>query len=201
MTLTFDTLKKFERVISEYTGAPFVVLTDSCTHAIELCMRYKNPGPVTCRAHTYLSVPMMLHKLGVQFYYDHEPWEYEYRLAPSNIWDSARAFDRGMYRANALQCISFGPSKRLEIGHGGAILTNKEHEYTTLKQMAYDGRDLDISPWQDQVNFCIGYHYGMRLEDAQLGIQMMSNNKLKEKYTQLVEYPDCSKLNIDHLPK
>lgn len=201
MTLTFDTLKKFERVISEYTGAPFVVLTDSCTHALELCMRYKNPGPVTCSAYTYLSVPMMLHKLGVQFYYDHEPWEYEYRLAPSNIWDSARAFDRGMYRANALQCISFGPSKRLEIGHGGAILTNKEHEYTTLKKMAYDGRDLDISPWQDQVNFCIGYHYGMRLEDAQLGIQMMSNNKLKEKYTQLVEYPDCSKLNIDHLPK
>lgn len=201
MTLTFDTLKKFERVISEYTGAPFVVLTDSCTHALELCMRYKNPGPVTCSAYTYLSVPMMLHKLGVQFYYDHEPWEYEYRLAPSNIWDSARAFDRGMYRANALQCISFGPSKRLEIGHGGAILTNKEHEYTALKKMAYDGRDLDISPWQDQVNFCIGYHYGMRLEDAQLGIQMMSNNKLKEKYTQLVEYPDCSKLNIDHLPK
>lgn len=201
MTLTFDTLKKFERVISEYTGAPFVVLTDSCTHALELCMRYKNPGPVICSAYTYLSVPMMLHKLGVQFYYDHEPWDYEYRLAPSNIWDSARAFDQGMYRANALQCISFGPSKRLEIGHGGAILTNKEHEYTALKKMAYDGRDLDISPWQDQRDFCIGYHYGMRLEDAQLGIQMMSNNKLKEKYTQLVEYPDCSKLNIDHLPK
>ena len=83
MTLTYDTLKQFERVISEYTGAPYVVLTDSCTHALELCMRYRNPGPVTCSAYTYLSVPMMLYKLGVPFYWDQEPWEYEYRLAPS----------------------------------------------------------------------------------------------------------------------
>lgn len=201
MTLGYDTLKKFECVISEYTGAPFVVLTDSCTHALELCMRYRNPGPVKCRAHTYLSVPMMLHKLNVPFYWDHEPWEYEYNLAPSNIWDSARAFDRGMYRAGRLQCVSFGPTKRLEIGHGGAILTNKEHEYTALKRMAYDGRDLDIKPWQNQKTFSIGYHYGMRLEDAQLGIQMMANNKLKERYTQLVDYPDCSKLNIDKSSK
>jgi len=201
MTLTYNTLKQFEGVISEYTGAPYVVLTDSCTHALELCMRYKNPGPVTCSAYTYLSVPMMLHKLNVPFYWDHEPWEYEYRLAPSNIWDSARAFDRGMYRAGRLQCVSFGPGKRLEIGHGGAILTNKEHEYTALKRMAYDGRDLDIEPWQDQKEFSIGYHYGMRLEDAQLGIQMMTNKKLKERHTQLVDYPDCSKLNIDKLSK
>ena len=41
----------------------------------------------------------------------------------------------------------------------------------------------------------------MRLEDGQKGIQMMQQNKLKEKGTQLVNYPDCSKLNIDHLPK
>ena len=201
MTLTYDTLKQFERVISKYTGAPYVVLTDSCTHALELCMRYRNPGPVICSAYTYLSVPMMLHKIAVPFYWDHEPWEYEYRLAPSNIWDSARAFDEGMYCAGRLQCISFGPTKRLEIGHGGAILTNKEHEYVALKRMAYDGRDLDIKPWQDQKTFGIGYHYGMRLEDAQLGIQMMANNTLKEKYTQAVEYPDCSKLNIDKSSK
>ena len=89
----------------------------------------------------------------------------------------------------------------MEIGHGGAILTNKQHEYVALKRMAYDGRDLDIKPWQNQKTFSIGYHYGMRLEDAQLGIQMMANNTLKEKYTQAVEYPDCSKLNIDKSSK
>lgn len=202
MILDYDHLTKFEAMLSEYTGAPYVVLTDSCTHAIELCLRYKNPGPCVVPAHTYLSIPMTFHKLGVPYYYDtHNDWQYEYRLAPSNIWDSARAFDRGMYRADALQCLSFGHSKRLEIGHGGAILTNKKHEYTALKQMAYDGRDLSISPWQDQINFSVGYHYNMRLEDAARGMWLMSNGTLKSKESQLVEYPDCSKLNIDHLPK
>ncbi len=202
MILSFETLTQFERVISEYTGAPYVVLTDSCTHAIELCLRYKNPGPCFIPAHTYLSIPMTFHKLGIPYYYDaHNDWQYEYRLAPSNIWDSARAFDHGMYRAGALQCLSFGHSKRLEIGHGGAILTNKQHEYTALKQMAYDGRDLQISPWQDQVNFCVGYHYNMRLEDAARGMFLLANGNLKNKESQLVEYPDCSKLNIDKLPK
>lgn len=199
--LSYETITDFEKVISDYTGAPYVVLTDCCTHALEICFRYKNPGPVTCSANTYISVPMMLHKLNIPFFFDHEPWEYEYRFAPSNIYDSARAFDKGMYRAGALQCLSFGYSKRLEIGHGGAILTNKKHEYQAMKRMAYDGRDLSISPWQDQVNFSVGYHYFMKLGDAALGIQMMKENKLQDKSTQLVQYPDCSKLNIDHLPK
>jgi len=201
MILSYSTLTNFEKDISKYTGAPYVVLTDSCTHALEICFRYKQTGPVVCPAHTYLSVPMMLHKLDIPFYYDHEPWEYEYRFPPSNIWDSARAFEQGMYRAGQLQCLSFGPSKRLEIGHGGAILTNKLHEYTAMKRMAYDGRDLNISPWQDQKDFVIGYHYNMRLEDALRGTQMLQDAELKDKQSQLVEYPDCSKLNIDHLPK
>lgn len=199
--LSFDTLKEFENALSDYTGAPYVVLTDCCTHALELCFRYKNPGPVTCNAHTYLSVPMMLHKLGIPFFWDHETWEYEYRLAPSNIWDSARAFKQGMYRAGALQCLSFGHSKRLELHAGGAILTDNKQDYLALKRMAYDGRDLDITPWQSQESFKIGYHYGMRLETAAKGIDMLANGDLKEQHTQLVKYPDCSKLNIDVLPK
>jgi len=200
--LSFNLLKEFEKMISEYTGAPYVILTDSCTHAIELCLRLKNPGPCVIPSRTYISVPMIFHKLGIPYYYDtYNNWQYEYRLTPSNIWDSARAFDRGMYRAGALQCLSFGHTKRLEIGHGGAILTSNKQDYTTLKKMAYDGRDLAISPWQDQVNFSVGYHYNMRLEDAEKGMWLLSNGTLKSKESQLVEYPDCSKLNIDHLPK
>lgn len=200
--LNFNILKEFEQAISDYTGAPYVVLTDSCTHAIELCLRYKNPGPCVIPSRTYLSIPMLFHKLNISYFYDtHNDWQYEYRLAPSNIWDSARAFDKEMYQSGQLQCLSFGHNKRLEIGHGGAILLDNKDEHTILKQMAYDGRDLDISPWQDQKNFQIGYHYGMRLEDAQLGLDMLNYGQLPPKEKQLVEYPDCSKLNIDHLPK
>ena len=63
MILSYSTLTNFEKDISKYTGAPYVVLTDSCTHALEICFRYKQTGPVVCPAHTYLSVPMMLHKV------------------------------------------------------------------------------------------------------------------------------------------
>lgn len=194
--LNYDTLKKFEQTISEYTGAPYVVLTDCCTHALELCFRYKNPGPVICPAHTYVSIPMMLYKLNIPFYYDHEPWEYEYRFAPSNIWDSARAFDKGMYRAGALQCLSFGNSKRLDLKRGGAILTSNREDYIALKKMAYDGRDLDITPWYSQASFEIGYHYKMDLETAQQGIEKLTQGQLADKKSQLINYPDCSILNV-----
>jgi dTDP-4-amino-4,6-dideoxygalactose transaminase len=194
---SFETLLDFEKLLSNYTGAPYVVLTDSCTHAMELCIRFKKSGYVTCNSNTYISVPMMLYKTGTMFAWDNTPWEYEYQLGNSGIWDSARAFDKGMYRAGQLQCLSFGHSKRLEIGHGGAILLDNLSVYTALSRMAYDGRDLSISPWQNQKTFKIGYHYNMRLEDALRGMQMLENGELKDKQSQLVNYPDCSKLNID----
>ena len=194
--LSFDLLLEFEEEISAYTGAPYVVLTDCCTHALEMCILYKSPTKLSCSAHTYLSVPMMLHKLKIPFTYNHKPWQFEYQLEPSNIWDSARAFNQGMYRKGALQCVSFGHSKRLEIGHGGCILTDNKEDYLILKQMAFDGRDLNISPWQNQKEFRIGYHYYMRLEDAQKGLDMLRNGKLNSKESQIVNYPDCSKLNI-----
>jgi hypothetical protein len=196
--LNYDALLKFEKQISEYTGAPYVVLTDSCTHAIELCLRYRMPfEKYSIPKHTYLSIPMLFYKLRYSFEYNDDEWEYEYQIKPTNIWDSARAFDRGMFRKGQLQCLSFGHTKRLEIGHGGAILTGSSYIYHTIKKMAYDGRDLSVSPWQDQTRFELGFHYNMRLEDARKGTIMMNRQILKDKNTQIVNYPDCSKLNID----
>jgi len=37
--MSFQKLFDFELALAEYTGAPYVVLTDGCTHALELCMR------------------------------------------------------------------------------------------------------------------------------------------------------------------
>ena len=198
MSLNYEILDEFEKCISEYTGAPYVVLTDSCTHAIELCLRYRMPYDMySIPKHTYLSIPMLLHKLDYNFDYNLDDWQYEYQIKPTNIWDSARAFDRGMYRKGQLQCLSFGHSKRLEIGHGGAVLTGSKYIYHTIRKMAYDGRDISISPWEKQIKFELGFHYNMRLEDAQKGLQMLKNNQLKDKATQIVQYPDCSKLEIN----
>ena len=34
-----ESVRKFEQELATFTGAPYVVTTDCCTHAIELCFR------------------------------------------------------------------------------------------------------------------------------------------------------------------
>ena len=41
--MSFELIEKFENKIAKFYGAPYAVAVDSCTHAIELCLRYKNP--------------------------------------------------------------------------------------------------------------------------------------------------------------
>ena len=198
--MNYSILQDFENLISEYTGAPYVVLTDSCTHAIELCLRFQKwKNPINLPRHTYISVPMVVHKLGLDVYYDPEiTWEYEYRLAPTNIWDSARAFDEQMYVRGRMQCLSFGHTKRLEIGHGGAILLDRGYDCEVLKAMAYDGRHLFISPWENQKTWHLGFHYNMRLEDAARGIELLSRpDEMPNMKSQIVTYPDVSKISIN----
>jgi dTDP-4-amino-4,6-dideoxygalactose transaminase len=199
--MNYELLTQFEDVLSNYTGAPYVILTDSCTHAIELCLRHQEyNGPVILPHKTYVSIPMTMHKLGLEIYWDKEyDWDYEYRIAPTNIWDSARAFDKNMYVGGRMQCLSFGHDKRLAIAHGGAILLDSRADYLSLKPKAYDGRRIeDYTLWQEQNRWCVGYHYNMRLEDAAKGIRMMKKeDKLPTKESQLTTYPDVSILKID----
>ena len=195
--VSFEKFTEFETALGEYTGAPYVVLTDCCTHAVELCLRYKGIVITTLPYRSYISIPMTMHKLGISYHYDTEvEWEYEYRIGLTNIWDSARKFAKDMHRASQIQCLSFGHSKRLEIGHGGAILTSNKHDADILRLMAYDGRDLSISPWQDQKVFRVGYHYKPSIEDCEKGLYMLANNKLKTKESQQVKYPDLTKIEI-----
>jgi len=193
----FEKFIEFETALSEYTGSPHVVLTDCCTHAVELCLRLKGIGISTIPYRNYLSIPMTFHKLGIEYHLDTEvEWEYEYRIGLTTIWDSARGFDKDMYRAGQMQCLSFGHSKRLEIGHGGAILTSNKDHADQLRKMAYDGRDLSVSPWQDQKTFHVGYHYKPSIEDCEKGLYMLANNQLKTKQSQLVKYPDLTEIEI-----
>ena len=192
----FEKFSEFEQALSEYTGSPHVVLTDCCTHAVELCLRYKGTGTAALPYRSYISIPMTMHKLSIDYHYDKIEWTYEYPIGLTNIWDSARGFDKDMYRAGQMQCLSFGHSKRLEIGHGGAILTSNKDDADKLRKMAYDGRDLSVSPWQDQKTFHVGYHYKPSIEDCEKGLYMLANNQLKPKQSQLVKYPDLTKIEI-----
>jgi len=196
--MNYSVLTDFERTLCNYTGAPYAVPVDCCTHAIELCMRHQGvTGTVTIPKHTYVSALMVLYKLGLRVQFTDEHWVYEYNYGNTNIWDSARGLQENMYRSGQMQCLSFGHSKRLQIGHGGAILSDNYNDYVAIKRMAYDGRDLSITTWQQQNKWHIGYHYNMRLEDAVLGKQMLESNQLRSLESQVVEYPDVSKLNIE----
>jgi len=200
--MSFDTIFQFEKQLAEYTGAPFAIMTDCCTHAIELCLRYEQSiehiDHVEFTAYTYLSVLMTMHKLGINYDLRDEYWIGEYPILGTQIWDSARRLERNMYRPSTMQCLSFGYSKPIEIGHGGAILLDNEVAYNKLIRMRYDGRDLNISPWSEQVTFEVGYHYRPTVEDAERGLVLLEEYKKKDNTGPVyVQYPDCRLINIE----
>jgi dTDP-4-amino-4,6-dideoxygalactose transaminase len=190
----FEKITEFERALAQFTGAPYAIMTDCCTHAIELCLRYDKHTRVLFPAHTYLSIPMTMHKLGISYDYTDKPWIGEYQFISTRIWDSARLLKQDMYRPGQLQCLSFGYGKPLEIGRGGAVLTDDLEVYDTLKHQCYDGRDLSISPWEDQKTFKVGYHYKPTIEEAVIGLEKLPLVDQTPKYHQ---YPDLREIIIE----
>ena len=169
----FDKILEFETALAEFTGAPHAIMTDCCTHAIDLCLRYDQVRACRFTPYTYLSMPMTMHKLGIEYQYlDHawQRWVGEYQILETRIWDSARRLEANMYRAGQMQCLSFGHNKPLSIGRGGAILLDDATAYQSLLRMRYDGRDLTIKPWIEQKEFSVGYHYRPTIEEAESGL-------------------------------
>ena len=189
----FDDILKFEQALAEYTGAPYAVMTDCCTHAIEMCLRYKKVVHTKFTAYTYLSIPMTMHKLRIDYELVPEKWTGEYRFYGTDIWDSARRLERNMYRSGMMQCLSFGYNKPLHIGHGGAILLDDYEAYDVLLQQRYDGRNLNFTPWQAQQTFVVGYHYRPAIEDARIGLEKLYFVDEPPKYHQ---YPDLRDITI-----
>jgi hypothetical protein len=193
--MSFDALFKFEQDLAKYTGAPFVVATDGCTHAIELCLRYDRPSMLAFTAFTYLSIPMLMHHLQINYVLTSEEWTGEYQFHGTRIWDSARRLEPGMYRPGQIQCLSFGWSKPLNLGTGGAILLDDEQAYRTLSAWRSDGRDLRIQPWEDQLVFSPGWHYCPSLELCERGSQLLPTILPA---SQKERYPDCRNISIVH---
>jgi dTDP-4-amino-4,6-dideoxygalactose transaminase len=193
----FEKILEFETALAQFTGAPYAVMTDCCTHAIELCMRHDRVEFCTFTPFTYLSIPMLMHKLDIEYEYevdDPAQWVGEYRFLSTRIWDSARRLEKDMYRPGQIQCVSFGHNKPLSIGRGGAILLDDELAYQALLQMRYDGRDLTISPWALQQEFRVGYHYRPTIEEAERGLELL--NQYQSQLPREVVYPDCRQISI-----
>lgn len=191
--MSFESLFHFEDELSRYTGAPYVVITDGCTHAIELAMRWYKIQKVEFTAYTYLSIPQTMLNLGIEYTLIDEQWSGEYQFHGTNIWDSARRLEPNMYRPGQVQCLSFGFGKPLEIGKCGAILLDDQNAFWHLSRMRSDGRDLATEPWIDQQVFVPGWHYCPTLEACVRGRELLPNI---EPQCQTVEYPDCRRIQI-----
>lgn len=189
----FTAILEFEQAVAEYTGAPYCVTTDCCSHAIEIAFRLTQHDPVIrFPAHTYLSVPMTLYKLGIQFEMTDQPWRGEYEFKGSRVWDCARRFESDMYRTGTIQCISFGRTKPLQIERGGCLLTDNEELYQAASRMRMDGRDIfRYAPWIQQRDFNLGFHYYMRPEECVRGLNLLNNREFTEQLDSYYNYPDC----------
>ena len=194
--MSFQVLFDFESALSEYTGAPYVVLTDGCTHALELCFRYDNIKETAFTPYTYLSVPMLMHHLGIKYecytQQHRQQWVGEYKFEGTRIWDSARRLEHNMYRSGQMQCLSFGWTKPLQLGKVGAILLDDPEAYRIMSRQRSDGRDLNL-PWETETDLILGYHYCPTLELCARGIELLPTIEPK---AQPGIYPDLRKISF-----
>ena len=191
--MSFQTLFDFESALAKYTGAPYCVVTDGCTHALELCFRYDRVQRTQFTARTYLSVPMLMHHLGIEYNLVDESWIGEYSFLNTRIWDSARRLEPGMYRAGQMQCLSFGWTKPLQLGKAGAILLDDYSAYKKFSRQRSDGRDLNI-PWETETELILGYHYCPTLELCAQGLELLP---VITPQAQPGVYPDCRNILIN----
>lgn len=196
MIIMFNHVLEFEKQIADFYGAPYAIATDSCTHAVELCLRLHRPSRVSLPKHTYLSIPMTFMKLDIPFVWAHRKWSDMYTIKGTNIIDAAVLWEPDSYQSHTNMCLSFQFKKHLGLGRGGMILTDNESDYHYLKKMVYDGRDL-TKPWADQDIDTIGYHYYMTPETAIEGSNKFElvKNLLPQAWS-WKDYPDLSKLTV-----
>lgn len=187
---------EFEKRIAEFFGAPYAVAVDSCTHGIELCLRYKKVDIIRTPKHTYLSVPMLAKKLNISHFWDNVDEWFNYYHVGNDIFDAAVYWKKDGYIPNTLMCLSFQYQKHLSLGRGGMILCPDKESYEQLKKMSYDGRLPDI-PWREQDIDTMGYHYYMTPETALLGLQKLPDaiERTPRKWV-YTDWPDLTQMKI-----
>jgi dTDP-4-amino-4,6-dideoxygalactose transaminase len=195
----------FEKALSDYTGAPYVVTVDNQSNALFLSLMYEkvNNLEITIPCRTYPSVPCEIIHAGARVKFhevEGKTIKGAYQLYPTKVWDSALRFTYGMYKSNTHMCISFtGPYKHFKLSKGGAILTDSEEAYIWFKRARYSGR-RECSYHEDHFDM-LGWNFYMMPELAARGLLLMNQfytSKGQPKHNKDLElpYPDLSKFPI-----
>ena len=193
----FEVVRQFERRIAEYAGSKYAVAVDSCTNALFLsCMYLKVKGhEITLPKRTYVSVPQSVIHAGGKVKFKDIKWKGTYQLNPFPIVDGAKRFTKGMYEKDTLHCLSFHMKKILDIGRGGAILTDDEEAVEWLKQARFDGRH-EVPLHHDEFKI-LGWNMYMTPEQAGRGLwKMMGLPEHNKDQSATPPNPDLSKYTI-----
>jgi dTDP-4-amino-4,6-dideoxygalactose transaminase len=200
----------FEKALSDYTGAPYVITVDNQSNALFLALYYEHyvkksieSSSISIPSRTYPSVPCEIIHAGlkVDFYpVEGSTLRGAYQLKGSNVWDSALKFTADMYSPNTHMCVSFtGPYKHFKLSKGGAILTDSLEAYHWFRRARYSGR-RECSYHDDYFDM-IGWNFYMMPELAARGLLLMNqfyNLDGTKKHNEDLElpYPDLSKYEI-----
>jgi len=196
--MSFEPVRKFENELAKFFGCPYAIAVDSCTHGIELCVRYQKLDQISVPKRTYLSVPFLAKKLNIDLEWRDENWQDYYKVSdhPKPIYDAAVLWRRDSYIPGSFMCISFQYAKHLSLGRGGVILLDEEEDAIQLKKMSYDGRIPDV-PWREQNIDTFGLHYYMTPEVAATGLEKLPEaiNTKPHKWV-VTDWPDLTELEI-----
>jgi dTDP-4-amino-4,6-dideoxygalactose transaminase len=196
--MSFETVSKFEKSIAKFFGSPYAIAVDSCTHGIELCLRYQNIKKISVPKRTYISVPFLANKMNIDLEWRDEVWSNYYKVNDTMkpIYDAAVMWEKDSYLFGSMMCLSFQFQKHLSLGRGGAILLDNKEDMIELKKMSYDGR-LPNAPWREQDIDTFGYHYYMTPETAQLGLDKLDDaiNSTPKQWV-VTDWPDLTKMKV-----
>ena len=93
--------------VAEFFGSPYAISVDSCTHGLELCLRYEQYNDITIPCRTYISVPFLAQKLNLNWKWREEDWVNYYYLGNTNIIDAAVLWKSNSYIPGTYMCVSF----------------------------------------------------------------------------------------------
>ena len=193
--MSFQVVTEFERNVAHYFGAPYAVAFDSCTHGIEVCLRYTQSTSINVPKRTYVSIPFLANKMGIELEWRDEEWQ-DYYYLTDNIIDAAVLWKPNSYISGTFMGVSFQYQKHLSLGRGGIVLTDDEGAAIELKKMSYDGRLPNI-PWRGQNISSVGYHYYMTPETAQLGLEKLPKAiQTPPKKWVVTDWPDLTKMEV-----
>lgn len=199
----------FEKNISEYTGAPYVVCLDNGSSALFLALKYNNLDgqnngkPILIPKWTYMSVPCSILHAGYKVQFWEPPLttpgylKGAYQLLGTNVWDSALRFSADMYIPDTFMCCSFtGAFKNLNLGKGGCILTDNKEADAWFRLARFSGRET--CSYHDQKSFdIVGWNMYMSPVEASLGNLNFAkfynlDGSKKQMPDILLPYPDLS---------